>query len=400
MLKTLASRNPDLQRLLEKGYALSIDSSHLVIRDIPYLDAQGNLQWGAFVGQLTFEDQTRIRPSNHQFFFSGPRPHGLDGHPLRGLGCGDATLTLSEHCRDVVCRQIFSHKLKENGQNRDYIDHYEKVESHVAMVCGPAIVKFGVTPYTFREYEEESDNSVFKVRDTMTSRAAITDLSKRFENDVIAIIGLGGSGAYVLDFMVKTPVREIRGFDSDDFYVHNAFRSPGRLDVEEGAELRRPKAEVYQKRYGNFRHGITIKSQFIDETSGPDLGGVTFAFVAVDKGSARKVILDLLIAKNIPFVDVGMGLKRVQDRISGTVRTTYFPRDDGQAVRDSRYVPETDPPEDVYKSNIQIAELNALNASLAVLRYKQLRGFYVGPPGAENLLFTLDNLSLLSPDEN
>jgi molybdopterin/thiamine biosynthesis adenylyltransferase len=268
------------------------------------------------------------------------------------------------------------------------------------MVCGPAMEKFDVTPYTFREYEEEPENSVFKLRDTMTSRGDITDLSKLFENDVIAIIGLGGSGAYVLDYMVKAPVREILGFDSDDFYVHNAFRSPGRLDVEEGAELRRTKAEVYQKRYENFRHGITIKSQFIDDTSGADLEGVTFAFVAVDKGSARKAILDLLIAKNIPFVDVGMGLKRVQGRISGTVRTTYFPRDSGQTVRDSRYVPETDRPEDVYKSNIQIAELNALNASLAVLRFKQLRGFYPGPLGKENLLFTLDSLSLDSPDED
>lgn len=400
MLKTLVSRNPDLQRLLEKGYALSTDSGHLIVRDIPYLDAQGELQWGAFVGAMIFEDQTKVRPHNHQFYFSGPRPYALDGRVIQGLGGGAGQLALSEHCQDIVIQQLFSHKLKKDGQFRDYIDHFEKVESHVAIVCGPAMEKFGVTPYTFREYAEEPENSVFKVRDTMTSRAAISDLSKLFENDVIAIIGLGGSGAYVLDFMAKTPVREIRGFDSDDFYVHNAFRSPGRLDVEEGAELRRPKAEVYQKRYENFRHGITIKSQFIDETSSPDLEGITFAFVVVDKGSARKVILDLLIAKNIPFVDVGMGLKRVQDRISGTVRTTYFPLDGGQTVRNSRYVPETDPPEGVYKSNIQIAELNALNASLAVLRFKQLRGFYSSPIGKENLLFTLDNLSLESPDGN
>lgn len=400
MLKTLASRNPDLQRCLDKGYALALDSGHLVIRDIPYLDAQGALQWGAFVGQLTFEDQTLVRPLNHQFYFSGPRPYGLDGQPVRGLGGGEAKLALSEKCSEFVVQQLFSHKLKKDGQVREYADHFEKLESHVAMVCGPAMEKFGVSPYTFRECEEEPENSVFKVRDTLSSRAAITDLSKLFQSDVIAVIGLGGSGSYVLDFMVKTPVREIRGFDSDDFYVHNAFRSPGYLNVEEGAELRRPKAEVYQKRYENFRHGLTIKSQFIDETSGPDLEGVTFAFVAVDKGSARKVILDLLIAMKIPFVDVGMGLKRSHDRISGTVRTTYFPGDCGQAVRDCGYVPETDPPPDVYKSNIQIAELNALNASLAVLRFKQLRAFYPGPTGKENLLFTLDNLALDSPDDD
>jgi hypothetical protein len=400
MLKTLASRNPDLQRLLDRGYALSVDSNHLVVRDIPYLDLAGQLQWSAFVGELEFEDQTKVSPKDHQIYFAAPRPFGLDGQVVRGLGGGDAQLNLSEHCRDVIVRQSFSHKLKENGQLRPYIDHFEKIESYVAMVCGPAMTKFGVTPHTFRDYEEETPNSVFKLHDTLTSRAEISDLAKLFENDIIAIIGLGGSGGYVLDFMVKTPVREIRGFDPDDYFVHNAFRSPGRMDVEEGAELRQSKAEVYRKRYENFRHGLTIKPMFIDETSAAELNDVTFAFVAVDKGSSRKRIIDLLIAKNIPFIDVGMGLKRHGGPISGTIRTTYFPHDNGDTVRSKGYVPETDPPDDVYKSNIQIAELNALNAALAVLRFKQIRGFYAGPVDLNQLLLTLDNLSLLVPDEN
>ena len=400
MLKTLASHNPDLQRLLEKGYALAIDSDYLVIRDIPYLDSAGELQWSALVGKLVVEDQNKVRPDDHQIHFAAPRPFGLDGQVVRGLGGGEAQLKLSEHCGDIVIRQCFSHKLKDGGQPRPYVDHFEKIESYVAMICGPAMTKFGVDPYMFREYEEETPNSVFKLRDTLTSRAEISDLAKLFETDVIAIIGLGGSGSYVLDFMVKTPVREIRAFDSDSFFVHNAFRSPGHLDTEEGTELRQPKADVYQKRYENFRHGLTVKSMFIDETSAAELNDVTFAFVAVDKGSSRKRIIDLLIAKNIPFIDVGMGLKRHGGRISGTVRTTYFPHDSGQIVRSKGYVPETDPPDDVYKSNIQIAELNAMNAALAVLRFKQIRGFYAGPAHSNQLLLTLDNLSLLAPDEN
>lgn len=400
MLKTLASRNPDLQRLLEKGYALTIDSNYLVVRDIPYLDSTGQLQWSAFVSKMVSEDQTMVRPEDHQIYFAAPRPLGLDGQVIRGLGGGDATLNLSDYCRDVVVRQRFSHKFKEGGQLRPYVDHFEKIENYVTMVCGPAMERFKVNPYTFRDYEEESPNSIFKLRDTLTSRAEISDLAKLFENDVVAIIGLGGSGGYVLDFMVKTPVREIRSFDPDRFFVHNAFRSPGHLDVEEGAELRQSKAEVYRKRYDNFRHGLTIKPLFIDKTSAAELDGVTFAFVSVDKGSSRKGIIDLLITKNIPFIDVGMGLKRHGGPISGTVRTTYFPHDSGQAIRSKGYVPETDPPDDIYKSNIQIAELNALNAALAVLRFKQIRGFYAGPARSNQLLLTLDNLSLLVPDEN
>jgi len=63
-------------------------------------------------------------------------------------------------------------------------------------------------------------------------------------------------------------------------------------------------------------------------------------------------------------------------------------------------VPETDPPDDVYRSNIQIAELNGLNAALAILRFKQIRGFYAGPVPLNQLLLTLDNVSLLGANED
>ena len=400
MLRTLASRNPDLKTLIERGYALALDTNYLIVRDVPYLDAAGQLKWGALVAKLVFEDDVTVRPEDHQVLWAGPRPYGLDGQVVRGLGGGEAQLNLSERCNDMTVQQSFSHKLKENGQPRPYVDHVEKVESYVAMISGPAMQRLGVDPYTFRDCEEEPPNSVFKLRDTLTSRAEISDLAKRFENDVVAIIGLGGTGAYLLDFMVKTPVQEIRGFDHDRFFVHNAFRSPGRLDLADGSEQRRPKAEVYGTRYENFRHGLTIKPLFIEESSGVEFDGVTFAFVCVDKGSSRKRILDLLISRNIPFIDVGMGLNRKPGPISGTVRTTYFPKDAGVMVREKGYVPEVDPSDDVYKTNIQIAELNALNAALAILRFKQIRGFYVGPASSNQLLLTLDNLSLLEPGDD
>ena len=126
---------------------------------------------------------------------------------------------------------------------------------------------------------------------------------------MIAIIGLGGTGAYILDFIVKTPVREISGFDKDRYFVHNAFRSPGRLDE---SEIGKTKAEIYHARYDNFRTGLTIAEKFVDATCEEDFKGVTFAFVCVDKGSSHAGIFDLLMKLGIPFIDVGMGLNRKQ----------------------------------------------------------------------------------------
>ena len=195
----------------------------------------------------------------------------------------------------------------------------------------------------------------------------------KFKDDVIAIIGLGGTGAYLLDFLAKTHVREIRAFDLDPFHVHNAYRSPGRL---EPSELGEPKAEVYGCRYGNFREGLSVTPTFIDASCHDEVDGVTFAFVCVDKGSSRAGIFDLLISKGIPFIDVGMGLNRKRGPINGLLRTTYYSAEHGQEAREKALAPLSDDPGDIYRTNIQISELNALNACLAVIRFKQLRGFY------------------------
>ena len=230
MFHQLASHNDDLRRLLEKGYAVAFDSNHLVVRDIPYLDSEGELQTGAIVAKLEFIDQVRVTQKDHQVYFAGSVPHGLDGNPIPNLGGGSTTIALSEACSDVVVQRSFSNKPKDTGR---FADFFHKVESYVAIISGPAIEAHGVTPYTFRFVEEVPTDSVFKFHDTLTTRAEITDLAAKFKDDVIAIIGLGGTGAYLLDFMAKTPIREIRAFDLDPYHVHNAFRSPGRLKANE-----------------------------------------------------------------------------------------------------------------------------------------------------------------------
>lgn len=370
----LASRNDDIRRLVEKGYAIAIDGAHLIVRDIPYLDNECNLQWGAFVTKLVFVDQERVQQDDHQIYFAGTAPYNIDGSLVSGLSGGPHAIALSDVSKDVVVQRSFSNKRIVDGQKIGYADFFEKIENYVALVAGPAMNKYGANPLTFKLVEEIPIASVFKFRDTLTSRAEISDLASRLEHDVIAIIGLGGTGSYLLDYMAKTPVKEIRAFDADAYHVHNAFRSPGRLDE---SELGKSKAEVYLARYSNFRNGLSILPKFIDNASVEELHGVTFAFVCVDKGSARSAIMDLLIAKEIPFIDVGMGLSRAGNgSLKGMMRVTYFPVGPAQKIREEQLVDTQDAPENIYRANIQISELNAMNASLAMMRYKQVRSFF------------------------
>ena len=248
MFHQLVSHNEDLRRLVAKGYAVAIDSGYLVVRDIPYLDEQSKLQWGAFVAKLEFIDKVTVRQDDHQIWFAGSVPCGLDGKVIPNLGGGPTSLPLGEASQDVVVQRRFSNKPKATGA---FADFFEKIESYLTIVSGPAMELRDANPYTFLT-KEAIPASVFKIHDTLTSRAEITDLSAKFTDDIVAVIGLGGTGAYVLEFLVRTPVKEIRGFDFDMFHVHNVFRSPGRF---EESELGEPKALVYQERYENFRHG-------------------------------------------------------------------------------------------------------------------------------------------------
>jgi ThiF family len=398
MFRQLVSHNDDLRRLVEKGYAVGFDRNHyLVIRDIPYLDQELKPQIGAIVTKFVDAGQDRIAQQDHQIFFAGSVPYGLNGEPIPNLGGGPTTLALSaEDSKDVVVQRSFSHKLMVGATKRDYVDFFEKIETYVATIAGPAIERHNVSPLTWRVVEGGESSGPFLVRDTLTGLAEIGDLAAKFKDDVVALIGTGGTGAYLLDFLVKTPVKEIRAFDRDLFYVHNAFRSPGKLDLD---ELGKPKAEVYQSRYANFRKGLTVTPKFFDASCADDLEGVTFAFVCVDKGSSRAIIFDALMTKGIPFIDASMGLDRRHGSLNGMMHATYYSPEHARERREKGLAELADMPDHEYRTNIQIGELNSLNACLAIIKFKQLRGFYFEEVPYYDLLFRIGNVKIIGDAE-
>lgn len=375
-LPTLASHNPDIQRLLDKGYALAVDNGHLVIRDIPYLNDQKALCYGAIVTKLVFTTEDKVTLEDHQIFFAGSSPCQLDGARIPNLNDRTASLTLSVACDDVKVERVFSNKpnYKPNTEDKKFADFFEKVESYVGIICGPAMTAYQVTPYTFRSVDQIAEDSVFYFHDTLTARAEIGDLAQKVRPDIVAVIGMGGTGGYLVDFLAKSPIAELRLFDSDAFYVHNAFRSPGRLERK---ELGTKKALVYEERYRDFRRGVKgyPVNVYSDTTDGFE--GVTFAFVCVDDGPSRAEIFQHLTRLGIAFIDVGMGLHRKdKDPIAGMLRVTYYSAEKAAVRLAMGLAPLTKPANHEYKVQIQISELNALNAALAVLKYKQVRGFY------------------------
>lgn len=105
------------------------------------------------------------------------------------------------------------------------------------------------------------------------------------------------------------------------------------------------------------------------------LDGVTFAFRSLDAGEAKRPIVEKLEAIGAAFVDVGMGLELDNGSLGGILRVT------SSTPEKRDHVPQRisfvgGGAEDNYASNIQVADLNALNAVLAIVKWKKIRGFY------------------------
>src|SRR5580658_4455601 len=84
MSNALVSHNPDISRLVDKGYAVAFDDlPYLIVRDIPYLDTERRLQIGAIVSKIVDAGQDRIIQENHEIFFAGSVSPGGWGYNFR-----------------------------------------------------------------------------------------------------------------------------------------------------------------------------------------------------------------------------------------------------------------------------------------------------------------------------
>ena len=109
-------------------------------------------------------------------------------------------------------------------------------------------------------------------------------------------------------------------------------------------------------------------------------------------------MIEFLTSHGIPFIDTGIGVQAADENLVGIVRaTTVLPnKQDHIANR----MPLADAAKDDYGTNIQIAELNALNGALAVIKWKKLFGFYADFRHEHHTTYTIEVNMLLSEDTN
>ena len=384
------SRSPDLRALADDGYDIDIVSGHLVVRDVPYVNPDGQVKRGILVSTLDLAGDVTTRPGTHVVMFAGEYPCDRNGRQLAKIKCGGERKVISE---GLVVEYSFSSKPADG-----YRDYHHKMTTYAAIISGPAeAIDPGATPRPRRV--TEAGDSVFKYVDTASSRAGIVAASGKLALNSVAIIGLGGTGSYILDLIAKTPVRAIHVFDGDDFLQHNAFRSPGAPSLEELKAIPK-KVRHHADRYGLMRNGIVEHDMNVDASNAEVLGGMDFVFICIDRGEAKRPIVEKLEELGTPFVDVGMGVEFVDDQLQGIVRVTASTPGKRDHVRDKKRIGLTGGDADgVYSQNIQIAELNALNAALAVIKWKKLFGFYRDLENEHFSAYTLDGNWIVNEDQ-
>lgn len=374
------SRSGDLQRLVDEGYEIEIREGHLLLHEVPYLDGQGRVRRGTLVSPLELSADETINPvPDHTVHFTGDHPHDESGRAIDIVASGGKHLM-----EGVTSRHLFSRK-----PAGGYPDYHEKMTTYVGILSGPAQAVDPAATAITHGVVETDEVSVFEFLETASSRAGVSLATGRLRGQRVAIVGMGGSGAYILDLVAKTPVAEIHLYDGDMFLQHNAFRSPGAASV---ADLRaKPyKVDYYKRRYSPMRRHIVGHAVYVDECNVDELAKMDFVFVAVDRGSARRLIVERLQAAGVSLVDVGMGVWTAGDALGGQVRTTASTPENGDHVWEKVSFADEDDAANRYRDNIQIADLNMLNAALAVIRWKKLCGFYVDIEREHHSVYDID----------
>lgn len=391
MSSQLISRSADLQRLRDEGYDLEIRAGYLVVRRVPYVDSSRQVRYGELVSDLELAGDTTTRPTNHVTMFAGAAPCDQHGVVLSKI----VNSTQHQELGDgLAIDHTFSSK-----PPGGYTDYYDKMIAYIRIVAAPALtIDDSVTATPFPVVLDDECSTVFNYIDTASSRAGINVISNKLALAQVAIVGVGGTGSYVLDLVAKTLVHEIHLFDGDRFLQHNSFRSPGAASIED-LDGGPSKVSYFAQRYSKMHRNILVHPYCLEATNTNELSTMDFVFLCIDKGGAKKAIVDVLEEAGIRFVDVGMGVQEVDGALGGVVRVTTSTSEMREHVHSEGGIPFGDAEADDYGQNIQIADLNALNAALAVIRWKKLCGFYRDLENEHFDAYTIDGNHMTNEDQ-
>lgn len=363
--------DPYIQRLVDECYEVTIDGGYLIVDRIPYVTSAREIAWGALICPYRNVDGVPQLDNDHQCWFTGSVPHQADGTSLAG------PLVSEQQPQTVAGRLVqmrFSNKPEPIG---DFFDnHYKKVTHYIRKLSRHARdIDQAVSATSVGSYRRRVVPSVFQYANDAIAQGGLDAVADKLRLRRVCIVGVGGTGSYLLDALAKEEIERIDLYDHDVIEPKNPFRMPGAMSRED-AYAGHYKAVWLASCYASMRTGVTGHQLRIDANNVAELAGADFVFISVDHGPSRGVIARFLVEQRIPFIDVGIGVdKRAEvTALIARARVTLVTPDSAHLVDE---LPTADDSAEAVYNNIQVLEINALNAMLAVIRFKQYLGFYV-----------------------
>jgi len=388
MSHQLRNHSEDLKHLEEDGYDFIIRDARLIVREVPYLNDKGEICSGTLACPLNTDGEKTAQPAEHTMMFAGEIPHDVAGQSLESKLVASTT---SEKCDGHEFKFVFS-RLPHGGKYRDY---YEKVTTYCHYICRHAQSKDeSATPQRHNPRETDEDESVFKYLDTNSARNSTIDLNEIYNGKKIGIIGLGGTGSYILDLVSKCCVSEIKLFDGDIFKDHNAFRAPGAASIED-LKSKMSKVMYFKEKYSQMHKGIVAVPIYLGEENLNELDGLDFIFVCIDPSTSKAAIIQHLVREKVSFIDSGVGLHRQRNGLAGLIRVTSISQHTPPQFAE-RIPVQGGGDDDLYATNIQVAEVNALAAALSVFAWKRHLGFYDDLEEAHRSTYTIDGNNIVN----
>ena len=389
----------------QEGFTIREDSDVVIAEGIPCLLADGKVSTCTI--EKSFDPATgnptkriggvvhavRIKPVGSQDGCVYNADQSIIGNHIGGDG---------ESWSIISIRKGASNRPEDDRSARDLIYRYIK------QIIGAV--------YAADHHEPNSPaiQDPFNFPNTYEGRSGVAPIQDRIRGQSIAIIGLGGTGSYVLDMIAKTPVGNIHIVDDDYVDWHNIMRAPGAPTGEEINSLMEMKkcgtdcvgkVDYFYSKYASFREGIHAHTVRLDSPPKCNefLGEhpIDYAFVCIDQDEnsdspRQDVVYSALSVAEIPFVDSGISILLDNDAVSGSVTTSAysagsleweigvpnpFLNNNGRGYR-----------------NVQLPEVNALAASLAVMEWRRQTGQYVSKSSSFLHKFRLEVPCIVIPN--
>ena len=234
------NHSPHIQKLVDEGYDVEIvEGKWLLIKHLPYLNRDLEIRYGTIVSAIEMSgDDVKVNLLDHTIYFVGEQPYRIDGIQLNYNHDNKIELFPG-----LVADFYYSYKF-----DRLYTDYYEKMSHYVHIFSKHAIQKDTSVTFNVGSLTIVPNDLPFVYSDCNSSSPEGNILMRKFLGMKIGIIGLGGTGSYILDYISKTPVEEIQLFDGDYLHNKNAFRSPGAIPIEDLKNIQR-KTDYFKKEY-------------------------------------------------------------------------------------------------------------------------------------------------------